>query len=109
MRWSARSRAPVSKCAPSSALTNTFQWLPQLRQGDVIRAPFADVRIATIDPDDIGAVAAAALTSEAHEGRAYRLSGPDSSSPRRTRAPRAVSVTVGYSAPLRASRLCPIS
>jgi uncharacterized protein YbjT (DUF2867 family) len=62
---------------PNSFMTNTFQWLPQLRQGDVVRAPFADVRVATIDPDDIGAVAAAALTSDAHEGRAYRLSGPD--------------------------------
>jgi uncharacterized protein YbjT (DUF2867 family) len=63
---------------PNSFMTNTFQWLPQLRQGDVIRAPFPDVRVATIDPEDVGAVAAAALTSNAHEGRAYRLSGPDS-------------------------------
>jgi uncharacterized protein YbjT (DUF2867 family) len=66
---------------PNSFMTNAFQWLPQLRQGDVVRAPFADVRVATIDPDDIGAVAAAALTSAAHEGRAYRLSGPDSLRP----------------------------
>jgi uncharacterized protein YbjT (DUF2867 family) len=63
---------------PNTFMTNTFQWLPQLRQGDVIRAPFPGVRVATIDPDDIGAVAAAALTSDAHEGRAYRLSGPES-------------------------------
>jgi len=63
---------------PNSFMTNTLQWLPQLREGDVIRAPFADVRVATIDPDDIAAVAAAALTSDAHEGRAYRVSGPES-------------------------------
>ena len=63
---------------PNSFMSNTFQWLPQLRQGDVIRAPFPDARVATIDPDDLGAVAAAALTSRAHEGRAYRLSGPES-------------------------------
>ncbi|MEJ7719558.1 MAG: hypothetical protein WKF58_03565 [Ilumatobacteraceae bacterium] len=31
-----------------------------------------------IDPDDVGAVAALALTSTGHEGRAYRLSGPES-------------------------------
>jgi uncharacterized protein YbjT (DUF2867 family) len=62
-------------------MTNTFQWTPQLRQGDVIRAPFSDVSVATIDPDDIGAVAAVALTSDAAEGRAYRLSGPESLSP----------------------------
>ena len=63
---------------PNTFMTNTFQWLPQLRSGDVIRAPFPDVRVATIDPADVGAVAAAALTSDAHEGRAYRLSGPES-------------------------------
>jgi uncharacterized protein YbjT (DUF2867 family) len=63
---------------PNTFMTNTFQWLPQLRSGDVIRAPFADVRVATIDPEDIGAVAAAALTSDAHECQAYRLSGPES-------------------------------
>jgi len=66
---------------PNTFMTNTFQWLPQLQQGNVIRAPFADVRVATIDPDDIGAVAAAALTSGDNEGRAYRLSGPESLSP----------------------------
>lgn len=66
---------------PNTFMTNTFQWTAQLRQGDVIRAPFPDVRVATIDPDDIGAVAAAALTSDASEGRAYRLSGPESLSP----------------------------
>lgn len=66
---------------PNSFMTNTLQWLPQLRQGDVIRAAFPDVPVATVDPDDIGAVAAAALTSDAHEGRAYRLSGPAALTP----------------------------
>jgi uncharacterized protein YbjT (DUF2867 family) len=66
---------------PNTFMTNTFQWLPQLQQGSVIRTPFPDVRVATIDPDDIGAVAAAALTSDASAGRAYRLSGPESLSP----------------------------
>jgi uncharacterized protein YbjT (DUF2867 family) len=66
---------------PDSFMTNTFQWLPQLRAGDVVRAPFADVRVATIDPDDLGAVAAVTLTSGDHAGRAYRLSGPESLRP----------------------------
>jgi uncharacterized protein YbjT (DUF2867 family) len=63
---------------PNSFMTNTLQWVPQLREGNLVRAPFAHVRVATIHPDDIGAVAAEALTSKAHEGRAYRLSGPES-------------------------------
>lgn len=66
---------------PNTFMTNTFQWISQMRMGDVIRAPFPDVRVATIDPDDIGAVAALALTSNATEGHAYRLSGPESLSP----------------------------
>lgn len=66
---------------PNTFMTNTFQWVPQLRAGNVIRVPFPDVRVATIDPGDIGAVAAVALTSAASEGHAYRLSGPESLSP----------------------------
>jgi uncharacterized protein YbjT (DUF2867 family) len=63
---------------PNSFMSNTLQWIPQLRAGDVVRAPFADVRVATIDPHDVAAVSARALTSSDHEGRSYRLSGPDS-------------------------------
>jgi uncharacterized protein YbjT (DUF2867 family) len=63
---------------PNSFMTNTLRWLPQLRAGDTIRLPFANVPIATIDPADVAAVAAAALTSDRHEGRSYRVSGPES-------------------------------
>ena len=63
---------------PNSFMTNALRWLPQLRAGDTIRLPFANVPIATIDPADIAAVAAAALTTDRHEGRSYRLSGPES-------------------------------
>jgi uncharacterized protein YbjT (DUF2867 family) len=41
-----------------------------------VRAPFGGVRVAVIDPYDIAAVAARALTSAGHEGRTYRLTGP---------------------------------
>src|SRR5512133_555264 len=62
---------------PNSLMSNTFRWLPQLRSGDLVRLPFAGVRVAAIDPDDLGAVAAAALTEGGHEGGSYRLSGPE--------------------------------
>ncbi|MGH9227893.1 MAG: NAD(P)H-binding protein [Acidimicrobiales bacterium] len=68
---------PFTFIQPNAFMSNTFRWIPQLREGDVIRAPFAHVRAAMIDPDDVGAVAALALTSTGHEGRAYRLSGPE--------------------------------
>jgi uncharacterized protein YbjT (DUF2867 family) len=63
---------------PSGFMSNTLQWIPQLRVGDVVREPFADVPIATIDPLDIAAVAAITLTSEGHNRRSYRLTGPES-------------------------------
>jgi uncharacterized protein YbjT (DUF2867 family) len=63
---------------PNSFMTNTLDWAPQLREGDVVSAPFADVAVATIDPADIGAVGAAALSGPGHEGQSYRLSGPES-------------------------------
>jgi uncharacterized protein YbjT (DUF2867 family) len=66
---------------PNSFMTNTFQWIPQLRDGDVVRAPFADVAVSTIDPADLGAVAARALLSGDLEGRALRLSGPEALRP----------------------------
>jgi uncharacterized protein YbjT (DUF2867 family) len=72
-----RSGLPWTFLQPNSFMSNTFDWIPQLRRGDTIRAPFATVPVATIDPDDVGAVAAVALTSGGHEGREYRLSGPE--------------------------------
>ena len=33
---------------PNSFMTNTLQWAPQLREGDVVRAPFEGVPVATI-------------------------------------------------------------
>jgi uncharacterized protein YbjT (DUF2867 family) len=62
-------------------MTNTLQWIPQLRRGDVIRAPFGDVAIATIDPADIAAVAVKALVTGALDGRSLRLSGPEALRP----------------------------
>jgi uncharacterized protein YbjT (DUF2867 family) len=46
---------------PNSFMTNTFKWIPQQQKGDEVRAAFADVAISTVDPADIGAVAARAL------------------------------------------------
>jgi uncharacterized protein YbjT (DUF2867 family) len=62
---------------PAMFMTNAFQWLPQLRAGDVVRAPFGPVRTAVTDPADIAAVAARALTAPGHEERVYEVSGPE--------------------------------
>jgi len=62
---------------PNSFTSNALQWAPQLASGDVVRGPFGSVPIATIDPADVGAVAALALTEPGHAAMTYRLSGPE--------------------------------
>jgi uncharacterized protein YbjT (DUF2867 family) len=42
-----------------------------------VREAFADVPIAAIDPLDIAAVAALALTASSHENATYRITGPE--------------------------------
>jgi uncharacterized protein YbjT (DUF2867 family) len=57
-------------------MSNALGWAPQLRAGDVVRAPWSSVRIAAIDPYDIAVVAAEVLSAEGHAGQSYRLTGP---------------------------------
>jgi uncharacterized protein YbjT (DUF2867 family) len=63
---------------PCAFMSNALRWVAQLRAGDVVTAPFAQVANAVIDPDDIARVAVQALTSDGHAGSAYRLTGPES-------------------------------
>jgi uncharacterized protein YbjT (DUF2867 family) len=72
---------PWTFLRPNSFMSNAYRWLPQLEKDDVIRGPFGEVAISTIDPDDLGAVAARALTTDEHQGKTYRLSGPEALRP----------------------------
>jgi uncharacterized protein YbjT (DUF2867 family) len=56
-------------------MTNLFAAAEEIRQGR-LPAPAGSGRIAMVDPRDVGAVAAAVLTADGHEGRTYRLTGP---------------------------------
>jgi uncharacterized protein YbjT (DUF2867 family) len=60
---------------PSGFQSNALRWRDQLRDGDVVSAPWPDVPIAAIDPADIAAVAAVALTDGA--APELELSGPE--------------------------------
>lgn len=62
---------------PAAFMSNALRWRSQLAAGDVVRLPFAGVRTATVDPYDIGAVAAAALTEDGHAGRIHQPTGPE--------------------------------
>ena len=72
---------PWTMLQPNSFMANALRWKVQLDAGDVVRLPFADVPIALVDPEDIGAVAATALVDDGHAGRSYRLTGPEALRP----------------------------
>ncbi|MFD6160156.1 NAD(P)H-binding protein [Nocardia sp. NPDC060256] len=61
---------------PRSFMSNALRWLPQLAAGDTVRVQFPDVRVGAIDPADIAAVAALALTGDDLDGRVLDLTGP---------------------------------
>ncbi|RDI60541.1 NAD(P)H-binding protein [Nocardia pseudobrasiliensis] len=61
---------------PAAFMSNALRWLPQLRDGDEVRAQFPHVALALIDPADIAAVAARALTTDTHHGEILWPTGP---------------------------------
>ncbi|MEU2031084.1 NAD(P)H-binding protein [Nocardia amamiensis] len=66
---------------PCAFASNALRWLPQLRDGDVIRAPFPEVRTAALDPQDLGAVAATVLRANSHQGEILWPTGPEPLTP----------------------------
>jgi uncharacterized protein YbjT (DUF2867 family) len=75
------SGVPFTILRPFGFMSNALRWRDQLRAGDVVREPFAEVAVAVIDPADIGQVAARALLADGHEGRIHVLSGPQALRP----------------------------
>jgi uncharacterized protein YbjT (DUF2867 family) len=69
---------PWTILRPTAFMSNALRWLPKLAKSDVVRLPFANVRAAVVDPYDIAAVAAEALTGDGHEGQIYYPTGPES-------------------------------
>ncbi|MFF0266316.1 hypothetical protein [Kribbella sp. NPDC004536] len=62
---------------PTGFMTNTFDWAATIRAGNYVLDPIGPGRAAPVDPADIAAVAAAALTEEGHEKQAYTITGPE--------------------------------
>ncbi|WP_405066652.1 NAD(P)H-binding protein [Kribbella sp. NBC_01510] len=67
---------------PGNFASNAFQWAESIRTQRLMAAPFADVALPAVDPDDIAEVAAAALRDQSHASNVYTLTGPVAISPR---------------------------
>jgi uncharacterized protein YbjT (DUF2867 family) len=68
---------PATVLRPGGFMTNALDWLPTIREGGYVLDPVGPGRIAPIDPADIAAVAALALTGEGHQGEHYALTGAE--------------------------------
>lgn len=67
---------------PGNFASNAFAWADSIRTQRAMAAPFADVALPAVDPQDIAEVAAAALRDPAHANAVYTLTGPTAISPR---------------------------
>lgn len=78
-------------------------WAPRIRQGDVVRWPYAAAETAPIDERDIAAVAARALLDDEHAHADYVLTGPESLS----QAVQVQAIGAAIGRPLRLEELSP--
>lgn len=61
---------------PIAFMSNVLLSLDTIKTDGAIYLPTANGKVSCVDPDDIAAVATAALTGDRHEGKAYTLTGP---------------------------------
>jgi uncharacterized protein YbjT (DUF2867 family) len=77
---------PWTMLRPGGFDSNAFAWAATIRAERVVAAPFGDVALPTVDPDDIAEVAAVALRQPGHAGATYVLTGPAPITPRQQAA-----------------------
>ncbi|WP_066371890.1 NAD(P)H-binding protein [Herbidospora mongoliensis] len=71
---------------PGGFASNAYAWASSVRATRTIAAPFGEIGLPIIDPDDIAAVAAATLTQPGHAKAIYELTGPTLITPRQRAA-----------------------
>ena len=62
---------------PGFSMSNLLGSAEQIRHAGSLFVPAEGARVAMIDPRDVAAVAAVALTDEGHDGETYTLTGPE--------------------------------
>ena len=62
---------------PTMFMSTALDWAKTIREESVIYFPGGEGKVPAVDPWDVAAVAAAALTESGHEGQAYALTGPE--------------------------------
>jgi uncharacterized protein YbjT (DUF2867 family) len=68
---------PFTILRPGGYMSNAFEWIGTIRDGGYVLDPIGPGKAALIDPADIAAVAALALTEPRHQGERYTLTGDE--------------------------------
>ena len=68
---------PATFLRPGGFMTNALDWTGTISEDGYVLDPVGPGRYAPIDPADIAAVAAVALTQDGHEGAEYVLTGDE--------------------------------
>ncbi|WP_433454913.1 SDR family oxidoreductase [Streptomyces sp. CA-142005] len=82
----AESGLPYTVLRSGGLASNALAWAEPVRRHRTAAAPFADVALPFVDPDDVAAVAAAVLREDGHDGVTYTLTGPEPTTPRQRAA-----------------------
>ncbi|EST36097.1 SDR family oxidoreductase [Streptomyces roseochromogenus] len=82
----APSGLPFTVLRSGGLASNALAWAEPIRRYRTAAAPFADVALPFVDPDDVAAVAAAVLRGDGHDGALYTLTGPEPTTPRQRAA-----------------------
>jgi uncharacterized protein YbjT (DUF2867 family) len=72
-----QSGIPYTFLRPNGFFQNLLSYATGIKQFGMIPIPDQDAAVSEVDVRDIGAAAAAVLTTEGHAGRAYPISGPE--------------------------------
>lgn len=62
---------------PTMFMSTALDWARTIRKEGVFYFPGGEGRVPAVDPWDVAAVAAVALTGTGHQGKAYALTGPE--------------------------------
>ncbi|GAB1821121.1 SDR family oxidoreductase [Herbidospora sp. RD11066] len=88
-----RSGAEWTFLRPGGFASNAYAWTSSVTTTRTVAAPFGDIGLPVVDPDDIAAVAAVTLTESGHAKEIYELTGPEAITPRRRAA--AIAAAIG--------------
>jgi len=69
---------PHTHLRPNGFMQNILMTAPTIKEKGLFYGPLGEAKVSYVDARDIAAVAAAVLTGDGHQGKAYEITGPRS-------------------------------